>query len=32
MVTDSFGPDGFGDALNAVRAGAGLKVQIRPGG
>ena len=32
MVTDTLGLDGFGDALDAVRVGAGLKVQIRPGG
>ena len=32
MVTDTFGLEGFGDALDAVRRGSGLKVQIRPGG
>lgn len=32
MITDTFGLDGFGTALDTVRRGAGLKAQIRPGG
>lgn len=32
MITDTFGLDGFSTALDTVRRGAGLKVQIRPGG
>lgn len=30
MITDTYGLDGFGEALEAVRLGVGLKVQIRP--
>ncbi|MEE2048554.1 alcohol dehydrogenase, partial [Nocardiopsis tropica] len=30
MVTDTFALDGFGDAVDAFRAGRGRKLQINP--